>query len=81
MDIISLKNIVFLSLKIDFVLANSVNPDLQHFIWVFTVWRSTGSGVSSLNWVRLTGGVWSFAAYRVIQGCGNSKIFYLSRDK
>ena len=48
----SSQNIVFLSLKIDFVLANSADPDemphnMWHFIWVFTVCQSTPFGVSS----------------------------------
>ena len=36
--IIFKKNIVFLSLKIDFVLVNSADPDeMPHFIWDFTL--------------------------------------------
>ena len=38
------KNIIFLSVKIDFVLANSADPDeMLHFICVFTVYHSTQS--------------------------------------
>ena len=43
--------IVFLTLRIVLVLANSVDPDncafMQHFIWVFTVCQSTHLEVSS----------------------------------
>ena len=43
----------FLSLKIDFVSANSDDPDeLCHFIWVFTVCQSTCLEVSGLQRVN-----------------------------
>ena len=46
--VIIFKNNVFLSLEIDFVLANSADPDeMPHFIWVFTVCQSTCLGVSA----------------------------------
>ena len=52
--IISKKKIVFLSLKIDFGLANSANPDeMQHFIWVFIVIQITHSGVFSPQRVKI----------------------------
>ena len=41
MALISKKNIVYLSLKLDYVLDNS--GDFK-FIWVFTVFRSTRRG-------------------------------------
>ena len=43
-----------ISLKINFVLANSTDPDeMLHFIWVFTVCKSPDSGVSSLKRVKV----------------------------
>ena len=51
------KNVLFLSLKIVFVLANSVDPDemlhiMQHFTWVFTVCQSTGLRISGPQRVK-----------------------------
>ena len=50
--IISKKNL-FLPLAIDFVLANSADPDeihiMRHFIWVFTYCQITHLGVSCLQ--------------------------------
>ena len=37
------------SLQIDFVLANSADPDEMHLIWVFTVCQSNHLGVSGLQ--------------------------------
>ena len=46
------KNIIFLSLTINFALANSADPDeMPHFIWVLTVCQSTRFGVPSLQMV------------------------------
>ena len=47
---ISKKILYFLSLKIEFVLANSADPDFMwHFIWVFTVCHSTSLGFLDLE--------------------------------
>ena len=52
--IIKKKYIVFLSLKIVFVLANSVDPDeMQHLIWLFTVLSKYDLGVTSIRRVKL----------------------------
>ena len=41
------RKIVFLSLKIEFVLASHADPDvMSHFIWVFSVCHSVRFGVS-----------------------------------
>ena len=49
-QIIISKNIEFLSLKIDFVLASCADSDeMLHFIWNFNVCESTCIGVSSLQ--------------------------------
>ena len=40
-------NVVFFCLKIFLTFTNSVDPDeMQHFIWAFTVCKSTWLGVS-----------------------------------
>ena len=49
--------IVFFSLKFDFVLSNSADPDemphyMRHFIWVFTVCQNNPLGVSDLQRVN-----------------------------
>ena len=41
-------NDVFVYLKIVFILANSANRLIQHFIWVFTVCQSTCLPVSRM---------------------------------
>ena len=42
--------IVFLSMKILFVLAKSMDPDMKwHFIWVFTVCQSKHLGIISIQ--------------------------------
>ena len=47
-------NIVFLSLKIDFVQTNSEDPgEMWYFIWVFTVHQSVRYGVSGLKRVKV----------------------------
>ena len=49
------ENVVFFSLKIDVVLANSADPDemppYAAFLWVFTVCQRTCLGVSGLQMV------------------------------
>ena len=42
---------VFLSMKAVVILANSADPNKMHFIWVFTICKSTCVGVSPLQWV------------------------------
>ena len=43
-----------ISLKMDFVLANSADPDEMCFTWVFTVCQSTYLGVSGLQRFNLS---------------------------
>ena len=46
------KIIVFLLLMICFVLANSADPDMRHFNWVFSVCQSIRLWVSGLQRVK-----------------------------
>ena len=55
-QVISSQKNIFHSLKIDFVLANSTDPDkMLHLIRFFTVCQSTHFGVSGLQKVKIRG--------------------------